>query len=172
MTNQMADPYATLGVPRTASTSQVREAYRRLAKRYHPDVRKDAQATEHMQRINQAWEILSTPTGRASYDATVGPGMTTASAHWAGSPRRARPMDPSRQAWATYGGRRYAEYASRDYADLRDEPGLGPVRWAGLLLLLPVAVLLAAILPGGPLGFPLLGILIVLVVSGLVGRDD
>jgi curved DNA-binding protein CbpA len=171
MTNQTTDPYATLGVPRTASNSQVREAYRRLAKRYHPDVRVDAEATGRMQRINQAWEILSTPARRARYDASVGPGMTAASPHWAGSPRRARPVDPSRREWAAYGGRRYAEYATRGYADLRDEPGLGPLRWAGLLLLVPVAVLLAAIVPGGPIGFPLFGILIVLIVSGLVGRD-
>ena len=68
MNNQPANPYAVLGVPPTASSTQVREAYRRLAKQFHPDRHSDAQATERMQRINQAWETLSSPAARARYD--------------------------------------------------------------------------------------------------------
>ena len=64
----MTDPYTTLGVPRTASQAQVREAYRRKAKQFHPDLVSDAQATERMQRINQAWQALSSPAARARYD--------------------------------------------------------------------------------------------------------
>lgn len=164
MSMRTADPYATLGVPRHASASEVRRAYRRLAKRYHPDVRRDVQATAQMQRINQAWAILSSPTGRARYDATATQGTATTTTHWGGSPRRARPMDPPRHAWAAYGGRRDAE--------VRDEPGLGRMRWAGLLLLIPAAVLAAALLPTGLLGVPLFGLVFVLIVSTLAGRDD
>ena len=69
MTNQSRNPYAVLGVPPTASASQVRLAYRRLAKQFHPDRHSDAQATERMQRINQAWETLSSPAAKARYDA-------------------------------------------------------------------------------------------------------
>jgi len=67
MNRTTLDPYATLGVPRGASDRQVQQAYRRLARRYHPDLHPDAEATERMQRVNQAWEILSSSTRRASY---------------------------------------------------------------------------------------------------------
>ena len=59
------DPYAVLGVPRTASSMQVARARRRLAKRYHPDLHPDAASMDRMQRINEAWEILSSPIRRA-----------------------------------------------------------------------------------------------------------
>jgi curved DNA-binding protein CbpA len=66
------DPYATLGVPRNASRLQLARARRRLAKRYHPDLHPGAASRERMQRINEAWEILSSPMERARYDARTG----------------------------------------------------------------------------------------------------
>ncbi|HEX2765416.1 MAG TPA: J domain-containing protein [Candidatus Limnocylindria bacterium] len=60
------DPYATLGVPRTASRDEIARAYRRLAKRYHPDA--GATPTGTMSRINEAWHILSDPNRRAEWD--------------------------------------------------------------------------------------------------------
>ena len=62
------EPYATLGIPRGASDRQVRDAYRRLAKRHHPDLQPEGETDDRMRRINQAWEILSDPTLRARYD--------------------------------------------------------------------------------------------------------
>jgi curved DNA-binding protein CbpA len=76
------DPYAVLGVPRNASPMQVARARRRLAKRYHPDLHPDAASMSRMQRINEAWEILSSPMRRARYDARAGSSAPAASAHW------------------------------------------------------------------------------------------
>jgi molecular chaperone DnaJ len=68
------DPYAVLGINRTATALQVARAHRRLAKRHHPDLHgaSEAAATEaeRMRRINEAWAILSNPTTRADYDRT------------------------------------------------------------------------------------------------------
>jgi curved DNA-binding protein CbpA len=71
MTQSMSDPYAVLGIPRDASQQTALEAYRRLAKRFHPDVTADPAAGERMRRINDAWRVLSIPTGRARYDAAA-----------------------------------------------------------------------------------------------------
>jgi hypothetical protein len=61
------DPYAVLGVPRTASREEIARAYRRLAKANHPDVNVAPSAT--MVRINEAWSVLGSPSRRARWDA-------------------------------------------------------------------------------------------------------
>ena len=71
MTQSNSDPYAVLGIPRDASQRTAREAYRHLAKQFHPDVAADPAAGERMQRINEAWRVLSIPAGRARYDAAA-----------------------------------------------------------------------------------------------------
>ncbi len=69
------DYYEILGVPRDASLEDIKKAYRRLAKQYHPDINKnDPQANEKFKEINEAYEVLSDPQKRAQYDrfGTVG----------------------------------------------------------------------------------------------------
>lgn len=63
------DYYKTLGVDRNASEKEIKTAFRRLARQYHPDTNPDdAQAEEKFKRINEAYEVLSDPDKRAKYD--------------------------------------------------------------------------------------------------------
>ncbi|XVE91281.1 hypothetical protein DITRI_Ditri20bG0141000 [Diplodiscus trichospermus] len=62
------DYYATLGVPKSASSKEIKAAYRRLARQYHPDVNKEPGATEKFKEISAAYEVLSDDKKRALYD--------------------------------------------------------------------------------------------------------
>ncbi len=64
----MKDPYETLGVSKNSSADEVKRSYRRLAAKWHPDVNKDANATEKFKEIQEAWEVLSDPQKKAQYD--------------------------------------------------------------------------------------------------------
>ncbi|TVQ87648.1 MAG: J domain-containing protein [Chromatiaceae bacterium] len=66
---QYKDYYAALGVGRDASTEEIKRAYRRLARQYHPDVSKAADAEARFKEINEAHAVLKDPTRRAEYDA-------------------------------------------------------------------------------------------------------
>lgn len=63
------DYYAILGVPRTATEKDIKQAYRRLARKYHPDVNPGNKAAEEkFKQINEAYEVLSDADKRAKYD--------------------------------------------------------------------------------------------------------
>jgi curved DNA-binding protein len=62
------DYYETLGVERDASNEDVRKAYRQLARKYHPDVNRDASAEDRFKEISEAYEVLRDPDKRARYD--------------------------------------------------------------------------------------------------------
>jgi curved DNA-binding protein len=62
------DYYALLGVPRTASQEEVQRSYRKLARKYHPDVNKDTEALQKFKEINEAYEVLKDPEKRGKYD--------------------------------------------------------------------------------------------------------
>ncbi len=62
------DYYATLGLARNASADEVKKAYRKLAKKYHPDVSKEKNAEERFKEVNEAYQTLSEPEKRAAYD--------------------------------------------------------------------------------------------------------
>ncbi|WP_287152878.1 molecular chaperone DnaJ [Candidatus Solincola tengchongensis] len=65
----MKDYYAVLGVSRHADQEEIKRAYRRLARRYHPDVnRGDREAAERFKEINEAYEVLGDPAKRRRYD--------------------------------------------------------------------------------------------------------
>lgn len=66
---QFRDYYETLGVSKTATADEIRSAFRKLARKYHPDVAKDKKAAEEkFKQINEAYEVLSDPEKRKKYD--------------------------------------------------------------------------------------------------------
>src|SRR6476619_1715872 len=63
------DYYAVLGLPRTASQTEIKKAFRKLARQHHPDVKGgDAAAEKRFKEINEANAVLSDPDKRALYD--------------------------------------------------------------------------------------------------------
>ncbi|MGV3069370.1 DnaJ domain-containing protein, partial [Proteus mirabilis] len=65
---ELKDYYAIMGVKPTDDMKTIKTAYRRLAKKYHPDVSKEPDAEERFKEIAQAWEILGDEQRRAEYD--------------------------------------------------------------------------------------------------------
>src|SRR5574340_1850322 len=64
----MRDPYDVLGVSRTASASEIKAAFRKLAKRFHPDQSKEPRAKERFAEVGTAYEILGDEKKRAAFD--------------------------------------------------------------------------------------------------------
>ena len=62
------DYYATLGVKKDASQEEIQKAYRKLARKYHPDVNKDADAERKFKEIGEAYEVLKDPDKRQKYE--------------------------------------------------------------------------------------------------------
>ena len=66
----MGELYAVLGVNRTATSNEIKSAYRRLARKYHPDVNSDPAAQSKFAQINEAYHTLIDPERRRTYDRT------------------------------------------------------------------------------------------------------
>src|SRR5512137_2350607 len=62
------DFYEILGLPKNASAEDIKSAFRKLARQYHPDVSKEPDAEERFKEINEAYGVLSDPQKRARYD--------------------------------------------------------------------------------------------------------
>jgi DnaJ-class molecular chaperone len=134
------DLYAALGVARDATAAQIRSAYRKLAKKHHPDLNPgDKAAEERFKAISAANEILSDPDKRGQYDR----GEIDAS----GAPRQPAPSWSEHAAGPA--GRKYRHAATPDEADFGDvfadlfgrEPPPGPRRGRDQVYVLAVAFL-------------------------------
>ena len=109
------DYYKILGVDRKASEKEIKQAYRRLARQYHPDVNKSSGAEERFKEINEAYQVVSDPENRRKYD-QLGDS-------WQRWQQRGAPGGFDWTRWTTGfpgGGR-----VRVDYGDLRDLFGLG-----------------------------------------------
>lgn len=161
------DPYAVLGVTRASTPAQVSRAYRRLAKQYHPDLHPGEEVAPRMQRVNEAWHILSSPTRRASYDLDH-PGGAVPGGHWAPRPRPVQPAPPTTtRTWATWRATaeetRAAPRTRRATSDTAASPiPTRPARpsgprlfrdtgWAALIAAAVILMLLAAAVVAGKL---------------------
>ena len=85
------DYYKTLGLERTASEEDVRKAYRKLARKYHPDVSKEPDAQDRMRDLNEANDVLRDKEKRATYDALA---ARVAQGHGSQDPRQGNDQPP------------------------------------------------------------------------------
>jgi curved DNA-binding protein CbpA len=115
------DPYKTLQVDWEAEDEVIEAAYRRLARKYHPDVAPGPDAQDRMVRINQAWEVLRDPVKRAAVD--------RARSRTAGSAARAAAAE-ARTA-AAEGRARAASQAASQAARSRDDASHSPAQPGG-----------------------------------------
>ncbi|MBA1149305.1 DnaJ domain-containing protein [Ectothiorhodospiraceae bacterium WFHF3C12] len=106
------DYYKTLGVSRDASTEDIKRAYRRLARKYHPDVSTEADAEQRFKAIGEAYEVLKDPEKRAAYDRL--------GSHWhAGDDFRPPP------GWESHGGFGGSQFSDFFDAVFGDRGGFG-----------------------------------------------
>src|SRR5580765_7849575 len=101
MAVKFRDYYEILGVARTASQDEIKSAYRKLARKYHPDVSKTPDAEEKFKELGEAYEVLKDPEKRAKYD-------------------QMREYAAAQQQGRTYQRGGGEQYTSADYNDARD----------------------------------------------------
>jgi curved DNA-binding protein len=112
MAVKFKDYYETLNVTRTASPDEIKQAFRKLARQYHPDVAKNqATAEEKFKEINEAYEVLSDPEKRRRYDEL--------GAHWQDAAAGSAPPHGGQSRWSNvppdasefeFGGTGYSDF--------------------------------------------------------------
>lgn len=123
------DYYELLGVPRSADAKEIQRSYRKLARKYHPDVNKGAGAEDTFKQISEAYHVLADPDSRAQYD-RFGPDFRRfagAEREYARQTRGGGGGDGGR-AGARPGSSGFSWSSARDAAD----PGGASVDWEDL----------------------------------------
>ncbi len=100
------DYYAILGVERTATEVEIKKAFRKLARKYHPDVSKEKNAEEHFKEVAEAYETLKDAEKRAAYDSL-------------GKRRAGEEFEPSRD-WEREFAREFGNFDVHDIGNLGD----------------------------------------------------
>ncbi|MFB2706592.1 MULTISPECIES: DnaJ C-terminal domain-containing protein [Marinobacter] len=106
------DYYAALGVSESASPEDIKKAYRKLARKYHPDVSKEEDASDKFKEVGEAYEVLKDPEKRAEYDQLRKYG---ARADGSFQP------PPGWQSSSGFGGGGYTEADARQFSDFFEE---------------------------------------------------
>ena len=107
------DYYKTLGISKTASDKDIKKAYRKLARKYHPDLNpNDKEAEKKFKEINEANEVLSNPENRKKYDQY--------GAHWKNSEAYEQAKQQQQQQQRTYQGQagNSGGYSEQDFEDI------------------------------------------------------
>lgn len=108
---EFKDYYQVLGVARDATDEAIKKAYRKLARKFHPDVSKEADAAARMSEVNEAHAVLSDPERRAAYDA-LGKGQR------AGAPFT---PPPDWDAGFEFSGRGFGDGESGDFSEFFEQ---------------------------------------------------
>ena len=134
MAVEFKDYYTTLGVARGASEDEIKKAFRKLARLYHPDVAKDKKtAEEKFKEINEAYEVLGTPENRKKYD-TLGANWKQGAGFqpppgWQGTPggggrRTRRTQTPSGEEYEFhFGGTGFSDFFEQFFGRQGGFPG-------------------------------------------------
>ena len=114
--------YETLGVPRTATADDIKQAFRNLARLHHPDVAKDKVAGEaKFKEINEAYEVLSDPAKRKPYDELGAEGMNGGDfASPGGRGKRGRPRGTPDGGGVEFSGTGFSDFFESFFAGGRD----------------------------------------------------
>ena len=114
MAVEFKDYYATLGVPRDASGDDIKKAFRKLARKYHPDVAKDKKrAEEKFKEINEANDVLSDPVKRRQYDEL--------GANWQQAAAGQGPSGGARRRYSTGSGEQEFEFGGTGFSDFFEQ---------------------------------------------------
>jgi len=108
---QFKDYYQTLGIPREATQEEIKKAFRKLARKFHPDVSKEINAEAHMKDVNEAYAVLSDLEKRAAYD-QLGRGY---------QPGQEFRPPPDWDAGFEFSGHGYSPHEAADFSDFFSE---------------------------------------------------